>query len=98
MVWLDRMLHSEDTLYWMSIHALWGIDEMGAGFLILGIPSLPKVFQMLPFSESVAKPLWPVTNGSLPKSFNTIGWRKPMSRKRRGLWEISELESHSLCR
>ncbi|KAI5865996.1 hypothetical protein GGS23DRAFT_363716 [Durotheca rogersii] len=96
-VWLDRMLHSEDILYCMSIRSLWGIGEWAAGFLILGIPSAPKVFQSLPFSESVMTLIHSWTNHST-SSNNVDGiahrsWGRPLSRKRRGLWEITELET-----
>ncbi|KAI0594689.1 hypothetical protein F4775DRAFT_419798 [Biscogniauxia sp. FL1348] len=96
--WLDQMLHSEDILYCMSFRGIWGIGEWAGGFLIMGIPSAPKVFQNLPLSESVISLIRSLTSYSAPSNIGDVrlpSWRKPLSRKRRGLWEISELETQN---
>ncbi|KAI0848450.1 hypothetical protein F5Y00DRAFT_262544 [Daldinia vernicosa] len=97
-VWLDRMLNSSDILYCMSIRSIWGIGEWAGGFLILGIPSAPKVFQKLPFSDSVLNLIRSLTEHSASSNVGGViprTWGKPLSRKRRrGLWEITELETN----
>ncbi|KAF2004265.1 hypothetical protein P154DRAFT_485419 [Amniculicola lignicola CBS 123094] len=53
LVYLLKMLASPDQLYTGSELLFWMIAELTAGFLIMGFPSLPKVVQSLPFTESV---------------------------------------------
>ncbi|KAI1734395.1 hypothetical protein F4680DRAFT_438625 [Xylaria scruposa] len=95
--WLDQVLHSQDILYCLSNRGLWGIGEWAAGFLILGIPSAPKVFQSMPFAESAMSLIRSWTSPDSSREPNGIvlqSLRKPRFRKRRGLWDISELETH----
>ncbi|KAI0393942.1 hypothetical protein F5Y17DRAFT_430351 [Xylariaceae sp. FL0594] len=100
LVFLLKILGSSDAIYNLSIVGLWGLGESAAGFLIMGIPSVPKVTKNLPISASVTSLLRSWTRrgpsssdvaASVPKSR-----RRQFSRKRRGPWDISELETHDL--
>ncbi|KAH9903658.1 hypothetical protein F4778DRAFT_93335 [Xylariomycetidae sp. FL2044] len=98
-VYLLRILDSSDAIYNLSILGLWGVGEMAAGFLIIGIPAAPKAAQTIPFSESVGSLLrsWTRRDGSSSyERRNVLSWRKPTSRRRRGQWSITDLETHDL--
>ncbi|KAF2829295.1 hypothetical protein CC86DRAFT_453943 [Ophiobolus disseminans] len=98
-----RLLHTTDQLYVASIAGLWGVGEMTAGFLIMGIPSLPKVFKSLPFSGSVVSLLRQLTRpgssgeGQSNSRRGLPSWYKaPPEKKRRAQFEVSELNEHDL--
>ncbi|KAI0407870.1 hypothetical protein F4802DRAFT_551537 [Xylaria palmicola] len=99
LLYLLEVLHSADALYYVTEVGLWGIGEMAAGFLIIGIPSAPRAAQSLPFSDSVASLLRSLSSTNAPsheRSFIASWRRRPLTRKRRGLWEISELDTFNL--
>jgi hypothetical protein len=99
---LVPLIDSPDLTYWMPILGLYSSAEIGIGFMIMGLPAMPKVVKSLPFSESVV---------SLIRSFGESGarWSKkandairaptlprPLTRKRRGMWTITELQETEL--
>ncbi|KAI0197539.1 hypothetical protein F4808DRAFT_293191 [Astrocystis sublimbata] len=96
---LLKILDSNDAFYYVTEVGLWGIGEMTAGFLIIGIPASPRAMKSLPFSGSVVSLFHSLTRSNNVPSSGGGGhsylqsWRRPLSRKRRGLWEISELET-----
>ncbi|KAI1076950.1 hypothetical protein F5B20DRAFT_583689 [Whalleya microplaca] len=98
LVVLFQLMASPDQLYYIPDIGLWGIGEMTAGFLIIGIPSAPKTIKSIPGSDSVTSLLnscrrrgAPTTNhdSKLPR-------RNPLTRKPRGLWEISDTDTFQL--
>ncbi|KAI1099761.1 hypothetical protein F4804DRAFT_320931 [Jackrogersella minutella] len=100
LVYFIKLLQSDDVVYQMSGVALWTIWEVTTGFLIMGIPAFPRAAKSLPMSDSIAS-FFRSWKGSNQLNGSRAGlpqwqWYKPKTRKRRGLWEISELESHNL--
>ncbi|KAI1209623.1 uncharacterized protein F4807DRAFT_84421 [Annulohypoxylon truncatum] len=98
-IYLSKVLDANDATYYLSLVGLWGLGEVAAGFMIMGIPALPRATKMIPFSESVALLLRPWTKrevSSIHERSNLPHWRRPFSRKRRGLWDITDLESRDL--
>ncbi|KAH8721494.1 hypothetical protein GQ44DRAFT_829083 [Phaeosphaeriaceae sp. PMI808] len=104
--YLVRLMLSLDVTYYTTYVALWGVAEMTVGFLILGIPSLPKVIKALPIPKSLALLLHSIKRssdsgdsleGGLPLSWRKpLSWRRPVTRKQRDQWEISDLDTYDL--
>jgi hypothetical protein len=88
---------SLDVTFYTTPVALWGVGEMTIGFLVLGIPSIPKVVQSLPFPGCVA---------SFVRCFRRTDssgdprggyyWPKFVARKPRDQWQISDVDTHDL--
>jgi hypothetical protein len=93
-----------DLLYAGSELVLWMAAELTAGFLILGLPSFPKVFKRIPGSESVISLLKSITasrsSSSRGRQANSrLGlpsWYKPLSRKLFRHNTLDELDSYDL--
>lgn len=51
--YLMVFLNTTDQMFTVSRVGLWSIGEMTAGFLIIGIPSIPKFIKTIPVSESL---------------------------------------------
>ena len=84
-------MKNPDQVYLIPDVGLWGIAEEMAGFLIIGIPSVPKAVKTIPLSNSVKSFIstW-VGTSSQGSNEDTPPWRRnPLSRKRRGLWSIT---------
>ncbi|PVI00070.1 hypothetical protein DM02DRAFT_614588 [Periconia macrospinosa] len=104
LVYFVKLLDTEDVVWPMSGVAIWTIWEVTTGFLIMGIPAFPRIAKAMPVSESVASFFRSFSSGSKPTSQNTSKgnnpqWQfmyKPKSRRRRSVFEISELETHDL--
>ena len=100
-VYFVKLLSSEDVTYQMTGVALWTIWEVATGFLIMGIPSFPRVAKALPVPEAVSS-FFRSWRGSIAQSGSSSPnkWHimyKPKSRKRRSVFEIgSELNTHDL--
>ena len=100
-IYFVKLLSSEDVVYQMSGVAIWTIWEVTIGFLIMGIPAFPRAVKSLPMSESIASFFRSLSSSIYSSGVRSIvpQWQmyKPRSRRRpRGLWEISELETHDL--
>ena len=101
-VYFVKLLSSEDVTYQMTGVALWTIWEVATGFLIMGIPSFPRVAKALPVPEAVSS-FFRSWRGSIAQSGSSSPnkWHimyKPKSRKRRSVFEIgSELNTHELA-
>jgi hypothetical protein len=95
-----------DPLYAGSELVLWMAAELTAGFLILGLPSFPKVFKQIPGSESVISLLKSITVSRLSSSrgkqensrAGLPSWYKPLSRKRvrKDTLDELDLDTHDL--
>ncbi|KAI1446643.1 hypothetical protein F5Y02DRAFT_68995 [Annulohypoxylon stygium] len=101
LVSLLEILFNNDETYWTTELGLWGVGEITAGFLIIGIPSMPKIIKNFPVTNSLVSLMksWTRNMGSSNPSQEGVGlpiWRNPLSRKRRGQWEISELDTYGL--
>lgn len=98
LVVLFELMASPDELYYIPDIGLWGIGEMTAGFLIIGIPSAPKTIKSMPGSDSVTSLLASWRRGSAPTNNRDVmpPPRSPLTRKPRGLWEISDTDTFQL--
>lgn len=94
-VYLVRLLRSQDAPYYVGIMVLWGFGEMTAGFLVLGIPSIPKVASKLHCAHhfgSLVRP-WKSSRGT-ESSHSHVSLPGPVPRKPRDQWQINDLEKH----
>ncbi|RYP57738.1 hypothetical protein DL770_010594 [Monosporascus sp. CRB-9-2] len=98
LVYFNRFIEATDVTYASKDLALWSVGETMAGFLIMGAPSAPKAFQSLPFSECVIHLLRSFTRTSASSNYRDglPSWRKPPTRRRRGPWDITELETSDM--
>lgn len=98
---MNRTLNSPDTLYAMSTSGLWSNGEMTAGFLIIGITSLPKVAKSIPLTKSVMSLIrkWKRTGQNGMQSDPRRGLPsvyKPQSRKRYKQTDYNDLDQYDL--
>lgn len=101
LVYLLQLLNSDDEYFWIASVGLWGAGEIAAGFLIIGVPGVPKVAQAIQTSDSFTNLLSrlglsnaqtePGPN-SLQPSLRTFGRRNP----RRELWDTGDTETFGL--
>lgn len=111
MAWLTKLLDSKDEIYLTPIAGAFAMGEMIAAFLIVGVPSVPRVFRTL-FSEgSAVRSLlsrirlrsWNgrsrTSDGPDGGSGRTLGRpprHSPAHHAPRGLWEISDNDTFDL--
>lgn len=104
LVYLLQLLDSEDEYYWIGNVALWGAGELTAGFLVIGVPGVPKVIQSIQASESFTNLLSrfgisAVRTEQEPKNARpterNMG-RISTRRKPRGQWDISDTDTFGL--
>lgn len=108
LVYLLQLLWSDDELYYIVDVGLWGIGEITAGFLIMGIPGLPKVAQSIMSTPSLVYLISHLRgttkeSGSGPSlsepkkrhpSLRT--WGQGSRRQRRSLWDIGDTDTYAL--
>ncbi|KAF2802362.1 uncharacterized protein BDZ99DRAFT_503839 [Mytilinidion resinicola] len=63
LVYSIKLMHSEDVAYSVSPVGVWSIGEMTSAFLIVGVPSLPRIFKV-PWVQSVFTWIQSLTGGS----------------------------------
>ncbi|ESZ94754.1 hypothetical protein SBOR_4866 [Sclerotinia borealis F-4128] len=103
LVYLLQLLYSDDELFYIVDVGLWGIGEITAGFLIIGIPAAPKVVQSITNSSSFTSLISRFRTTAEPTSrpsgdgpsLRTWG-RGSSNNRRRGLWEISDNDTFGL--
>lgn len=91
------MVNSKDQIYTVSPAALWSIGEMASGFLIMGIPSIPKAVKNTPLSEAFVSLLKTLTGSSRSGTqsstpHNSYPRFKPTQQKR----HYNDLDEHDL--
>lgn len=101
LVYIVKLLSSNDVVYIMPNVAIWSVWEVTAGFLVLGIPAMPAAFKALPFSGSFVSLLRLKSRRSDQRGLSPVAhpqWQlyRPRQRRRRSLWAISDLESHDV--
>lgn len=98
-VYFVKLLNTEDVTYVMTGIATWTIWETTCGFLIMGIPALPKMAKAIPMSESIVSFFRSLSghgdSGSEP-NMPQYQLYQPKPRKRRGQWTISDLDTNNL--
>ena len=93
------MLNSPDQFYTVSITALWSVGELTAGFLIIGIPCLPKVVKSISLTEWVNTLIrsWKRTVQSGFQNSSRRGlrsWYKQHWQKRLNQTSYSDIDKH----
>lgn len=110
MAWLTKLLYSKDEIYLSPITGTFAMGEMTAAFLIIGVPSVPRVFRTLFSKGSAVRSLlsrirllsWNgrrISEGPDGGSGRTLGrpsWHNPAHHTPRGLWEISDNDTFDL--
>ncbi|KAI1390653.1 uncharacterized protein F4822DRAFT_441946 [Hypoxylon trugodes] len=99
-VYLVKVVNSADLIYNTGIVGLWALGEIAAGFLVIGVPALPKTANSIPITASAISLLRSRARRGTSSGHNeqpsALLWRKLPSRKRRDQWDITELETHNL--
>ncbi|KAH7109481.1 hypothetical protein B0J11DRAFT_448958 [Dendryphion nanum] len=101
LIYFMKIVNSEDMVYTTADQSYWSIAEMTAGFLIMGLPSLPKVmksFVGLPWVNCMIGPIARrVPCVGHPQSNSRRGlpsWYKPkLSVQRNGHFDVSNGDS-----
>lgn len=109
MVWLTKILRSEDDLYFIPVMGTFAIGEITAAFLIIGIPSIPRLYRTLSSKDSAIRTIlsrirllsWTGRRRTAQESESASGglevpWRNPVHKKPRGAWEISDNDTFDL--
>lgn len=111
MVWLTKILHSEDDAYLIPIMGTFTLGEVTAAFLIIGVPSVPKIFRTLSSQGSAVRSLlsrvrllgWigrrrdaqRLEYGS-GRTLSQPPWRGTVHRRPRDAWETSDNDTFDL--
>lgn len=111
MAWLTKLLDSTDEIYLAPITGAFAMGEMTAAFLIIGVPSAPRVFRTSFSKGSAMRSLlsrirllsWAgrrrTSEGPDGGNGRTLGrpsWHNPANHTPRGLWEISDNDTFDL--
>lgn len=98
-VYFVHLVTSEDATYHFSGVAVFTIWECVVGFMVMGIPAVPRAFKLIPgstvvitFFKSLTSKI--STNTEKYKPFQHM--YKPKSRRRRSVFEISEMDTEAL--
>ncbi|KAI1452812.1 hypothetical protein F4805DRAFT_445932 [Annulohypoxylon moriforme] len=89
---INTLIHSDDIIYNISSLGLWDVGEITAGFMIVGIPSLPHVIRKIPLAESVVSLVRVITGSSRSATHSTPKrelplWMKPQEHKSPRRWD-----------
>jgi hypothetical protein len=96
-VYFVHLVTSEDATYHFSGVAVFTIWECVVGFMVMGIPAVPRAFKLVPGSTVVItffRSLTSKIESSKNKPFQHM--YKPKSRRRRSVFEISEMDTDAL--
>lgn len=107
MAWLTKLLYSRDEVYLAPLTGAFALGEMTAAFLIIGVPSVPKVFRTLSSQGSAVRSLlsrirllnWTGRKRTTEEPKGGSGhpsWRSSGHRKPRGLWDIRDDDTFDL--
>lgn len=103
MVYLLQLLDSQDEYFWLPSVGLWGIGEITAGLLVMGIPAVPKVIEAFQASvtfknmlsrlgiSTMRAQLDPLDGQPSLRTFGRTTLRNP-----RGQWDIIDTDEHCL--
>ena len=82
-----RFLHESDVSYAISGVALWIVGEITAGFLVLGVPWIPKALKSIPFLQHwiEVRKSQASSKKSLPRWYKT---ETPKASRRNQDWSI----------
>ncbi|KAK8115471.1 hypothetical protein PG984_011973 [Apiospora sp. TS-2023a] len=80
---------TDDAVYYMSGVAIWTTWEITCGFLVLAIPAMPKSIAV--FFRSLSSQ-WSGSEPAVPQ----YRLYQPRPRRRRGQWELSDLDTTDL--
>ncbi|KZZ91173.1 hypothetical protein AAL_06914 [Moelleriella libera RCEF 2490] len=72
LVYIVKLLSSNDVVYILPNVAIWSVWEVTAGFLVLGIPAMPAAFKALPFSGSFVSFLRLKSQGSDQRGLSPV--------------------------
>ncbi|KAF2648907.1 hypothetical protein K491DRAFT_611829, partial [Lophiostoma macrostomum CBS 122681] len=90
---LYQTLKTSDKMYTASETALWSGAGMTAGFLIVGVPSIPKVAKTLPCYERIRSKLHSkLRSDEIQSRLGLPSWYKPERRAPRNSLDISEID------
>lgn len=93
-------MHSDDQLYYIASVGLWSMGEMTSGFLIMGIPSVPKAITLVRTHGFGRLPSTMKRTGKGDTagsgSFAAQSWRRAPLSDRRDNWENLEADEHAL--
>lgn len=111
MVWLTKILHSEDDTYLIPIMGTFTLGEVTAAFLVIGVPSVPKIFHTLTSQGSAVRTLlsrirllsWigrrrnaqRLEHGSA-RTLSQPPWRGTVHKRPRDAWETSDNDTFDL--
>lgn len=102
LVYLLQLLDSQDEYFWLASVGLWGVGEITAGLLIIGIPGVPKVVQSIQASDSFTNLLSKLgistmrTQSDPSSGRPSTTWTFGRKQKRRGPWDISDADTYGL--
>lgn len=109
MIWCTKILKSDDATYYDPIIGCFALGEITAGFLIIGIPPIPKFLRTLSAKDSGMRGFLSRigvlgSNGSRRKTQELGGgsdkierpWRSVAHKKPRGAWDITDNDTFDL--
>lgn len=111
MAWLTKVLNFRDETYLNPIIGAFGLGEMTAAFLIIGVPAVPRIYRTLFSQGSAMRSLlsrikllsWngrrhhaKGPDGGSGRTGGQTPWRNELHHKPRGTWETSDNDTFDL--
>ncbi|KAI0151573.1 hypothetical protein GGR57DRAFT_503845 [Xylariaceae sp. FL1272] len=95
-IYVAAAYRTGDILYYVVSINLWAIAEQTFGYLVIGIPALPKVFQSIPFMKQFLSTGKKTSTPSGYPPVNTPRKTWPSNRKSKDPWDIGDGDTHVL--
>ncbi|KAI8948131.1 hypothetical protein F4801DRAFT_558009 [Xylaria longipes] len=98
-VYIDSAYSTGDILFNVVSINLWAIAEQTFGYLVIGIPAIPKVLHDLPCAKHLGSLVRSRTKQTSPPSggyHDRRTWPNSTPRRYPNLWETGDLDTHAL--
>lgn len=109
MIWCVKILKSDDVTYYVPTMGCFALGEITAGFLIIGIPPIPKLLRTISAEDSGIRSflsrIWVLGSNWSRRKTQELGggsdgierpWRSAAHKKPRGAWEITDNDTFDI--
>ncbi|KAI1425508.1 hypothetical protein F5Y12DRAFT_369369 [Xylaria sp. FL1777] len=94
-VYVSSAYGTGDILFYVVNINLWAIAEQTFGYLVIGVPAIPKVLHDFPCAKHFGS-LARSKSQETPNANNRRTWRNSTPRRYADIWETSDVDTHVL--